>query len=104
MENLYLQLISIYFITDNPPVTPKPHKPGYYSPERPPYWMFFGIQKPNQNYKPGGVQRPQQDMPDKINEPTWEDPAFVHWFFQGKPKELGPFDGLFNQQFDDFSY
>lgn len=54
--------------------------------------MFFGNQKPDQNFKPGGVQRPQQDVPDKINEPTWEDPAFVQWFFQGKPKDVAPFD------------
>ncbi|CAO1415431.1 unnamed protein product [Diamesa serratosioi] len=80
--------------TTKPPrwITPKPHKPGYYSPDRPPYWMFFGMQKPNENNKPGGVQRPQQNVPDKIKEPTWQDPAFVQWFFQGKPKELEPFD------------
>ncbi|CAO1403428.1 unnamed protein product [Diamesa tonsa] len=76
----------------NPPVTAKPHKPGHYSPDRPPYWMYFGIQKPNQDNKTEGVHRPQQATPDKINEPTWEDPAFVQWFFQGKPKDVEPFD------------
>lgn len=74
-------------------MTPKPHKPGNYAPEKPPYWTFFGIPlKPEQGYHKPGIQRPQQGI-NTLSDPNWKDPAFIQWFFQPKPKEIEVFDG-----------
>jgi hypothetical protein len=67
----------------------KPHKPGVYAPETPPYYIYFELPlKPEQNYQKPGVQQPSQssiNSPDPLN---WKDPGFVSWFFQPKPPKV----------------
>jgi hypothetical protein len=48
--------------------------------------------KPEQGYHRPGVQRPQEGI-STLSDPSWKDPAFIHWFFQAKPKEIESFDG-----------
>lgn len=48
--------------------------------------------KPEQGYHKPGVQRPQQGL-STLSDPNWEDPAFIQWFFQPRPKEIEIFDG-----------
>ncbi|CRK98171.1 CLUMA_CG011537, isoform A [Clunio marinus] len=79
-------------IWHNPPTTTRPHKPGNYAPEKPPYWIYFGIpMKPEQGYHRPGVQRPQEGI-NTIADPDWKDPVFTQWFFQSKPKDIKAFD------------
>jgi hypothetical protein len=85
------------FFPDNPPTTPRPHKPGNYAPEKPPYWTYFGIpMKPEQGFHKPGVQRPQEGI-NALSDPDWKDPAFIQWFFQPRPKEIESFDGKLNR-------
>lgn len=70
-------------------VVQKPHKPGVFAPEKPPYYIYFELPlKPEQNYQKPGVQQPLQssiNSPDPLN---WQDPSFVSWFFQPKPPKV----------------
>jgi hypothetical protein len=48
--------------------------------------------KPEQGIQRPGGQRPQEGI-SALSDPSWNDPAFIHWFFQSKPKEIETFDG-----------
>lgn len=67
----------------------KPHKPGIFAPEKPPYYIYFEIPiKPEQTYHRPGVQQPVYDSINSVNPPDWKDPTFVSWFFQPKPPRV----------------
>lgn len=48
--------------------------------------------KPEQGYHKPGVQQPQEGI-NALSDPNWNDPAFIQWFFQPRPKEIESFDG-----------
>lgn len=67
----------------------RPHKPGVYAPEKPPYYIYFEIPlKPDQAYHKPGIQQPLPYDVNSISPPDWKDPTFVSWFFQPKPPRV----------------
>jgi hypothetical protein len=58
------------------PTTATAHKPGVYSPNRPPYYIYFGIPlKPEPGFHKPGVVRPQTGG----TSPNLQDSSFTQW-------------------------